>query len=137
MKYLKLFEANNDKLFIELTTDQYWELVDERMLDITNSDIDRISSRVRYNIAKNEDLSSYIKVEYREDGYSKRLVTFNVYDNFRMSNGIIVSKLTDDYYLLRLVTTNANKIIQFKCDEFEGLLDCMDHVFTLLNFIYN
>ncbi len=147
MKYLKLFESYSDKRYNRISPEIGERITrPSNLLDFTESDINKIKSHIQKFIEISfKEIIKYIEISCqktypkylileiqstklsRKDKYSKVRLTKKVEYVFRLH------RMNDSYeggewYIVEMLPTNAvsfNPIIYFKCDQFDGMIECI------------
>ena len=110
MIYLKLFESQDIcEYYCELSEDEYNECINGDCENFTQSEIDRLK-----NLNK---ITDFLIFNY---SYSIKIEIYS--DNYLYSNGILIYKCEDEWFYVN----DLNYASYFKCDQFDGLLKCIE-----------
>ena len=124
-----------EELYNKISNDEYWKL-SKISIEIGSKEFYSVNRKIKTECDKIIDVTCEVKREF--DQPIKGSIVANI-RNFRYhANNIEIFKIPDEYYVLRLVTHKLNirfwRILQFKCDQFDGLMKCIENAFTLLYF---
>jgi hypothetical protein len=153
MRYLKsfqIFENNDELLYHEI--DSSVDL-DKNNVSISKSDMDFIQDLIRLILLKQEASSVVAGKEVISNKYYKfaeqspfytygsfikcsiiwnRITSTNDIKSYSAAkkNSINISKDNDDYYTLQYIVSESTgmKIYTYKCDQLEGLNQCLNFV---------
>ena len=120
MKYLKVFEEYNDKLYHEITEGEWNEAVgfdsgDEMGFEkFTESEINDI----RMLLDKRADISINERHAY----------IINIDISSPSGDGWSFTKIRDEWYYV----ADKNEFLFYKCDTFEGLINYIEEMFPML-----
>ena len=114
MKYLKIFEEVGEKLYWEIPESEFYD--DNSRLQfktIVFSDDELISLKELSN--------KYHWKTFRDDRGGKR------YFIFRDNTQLKLHKSNDEWYYI-YYTTDHSKELYYKCDQFDGLIECVERL---------
>ena len=131
MKYLKLFEDHEDKLFWPIShgtyskivygTDFHHMLIRKYIIDnwqiFSNEEIKKIERYIGSDIIKSES-------------YDHKLSTF-IYYSTSNSLRIDMVKMSDEWYYIStisLVNSNPVSYNWFQCDQWDGFIACLEYL---------
>ena len=117
------------EIYNEIDSDEYWVL-SANTLWINFREYYLIFNKINQKISENENIISKISTIKRSDqadNIKQTIIIFLRNYNF-FGNVITIFLIPDDYYILRFTVPDV--IIQYKCDQIEGLFKCIDYVFT-------
>ena len=125
-----------EELYNKISNDEYWKL-SKIAIEIGSKEFYSVNRKIKTECDKIIDIINIDACELKRgfDQPIKDSIVANI-RNFRYhANTIIIFKIPDEYYVLRLVTHELETgILQFKCDQFGGLMKCIENAFTLLYF---
>lgn len=135
MKYLKLFE-NVDEYYTSLTTQQGIDFIKERNTDFRDSSISQLEDIFKTNLnpiyeypkfeTPTGDIESYTYI-YRYVKENNRLLDLqlNSYTQGVKPINIEIVECEDEWYVVRLHGLGMMKIDSYKCDQMDGLIQCL------------
>ena len=121
MKYIRIFEEFSEK-YQKISIDEFDELIydEDRRCSFSDNEIDIIKNMMIHydpNLFDLFDNKSHILARLNIKG----MISKNLFVDFY--------KLKDEYYILQIPGLN----IQYKCDQFDGLIDPLSDIINKLN----
>ena len=138
----------NNEYYDKISNDQFWEYLNEsidyKINPVNKSVEDRIHKilnkrfpdlhiqKQRFSDSQNEGSPrNRIKEELKMD----MKITKKYQPTGIVTMCIDITKLRDEYYLLRIITPMANIIADFRCDQTDGLVKCIkEEAIQLISF---
>lgn len=132
MNHLKLYESYLDEYYIHISHEYASKLigdfvvdggrlVNENLLEFNDRELNRIKSI--YSDIKKPNFRNVIDFTIDESGkLIIRLYHLGIFGKRKMIEYQFIYKLNDDWFILK----HNNLYGWFKCDQFEGLMKCME-----------
>ena len=132
---------SNSEYYTKITPEQYreyinklqvridYKMVKDYIEDIINKEIDKVFT-VAYRRIKVEYTHEYDRKFDQEFDQDKLVINFTF---GRLSNLVDITQLEDEYYLLRF-NRPQYPIEDYKCDQIDGLIECLKYVIKNLFF---
>jgi hypothetical protein len=109
--------------------DNFWEIIDDRQLDF-----DQMDSLLINKILKNHfgDYDLRIQKKMNSSYSGSVFIDVDIFNEKRINNAIIILSIPDDLFLVRYV--NQQDIIDFLCDQVDGVDNCLKYLKPRLKF---
>lgn len=124
---VKIFEEYN-AYYTQITSDQYWEYIKESGVNIDKG----VKPFVQEFISKkiSNKIKVYFSYYFAVAEIEKLVVNFSIND---FHNVIDIIQLEDEYFLVRF--NHPHHLLKdFRCDQIDGLIECLKHLIKYLDF---
>ena len=132
MKYLKLFEEN--KSYYKISNNEWNEF--DILYYKMNDYIKILEILKKINIINNDQFYDIVDT-LKQNPWEFSFLYHNdiyIYKEVIEFDQISIYKGKDDYFYINIIDDGDGNNINYKCDQFEGLKQCLKY---LSNFIYN
>jgi hypothetical protein len=109
----------------------FWNQLGDSSLDFTEIDLKFVRKSAKYFSKYSIDFSLKKISNYNRSIHAN----IEISNNNNVYNSIIILSISEDTYLLRLVTQDY--IMDFKCDQIDGIDNCLKHCASKLKFTPN
>lgn len=146
---IKLFEEFSLETYWRVNNEEYWKLFNNSSIDMINSEkfklFKKLNSQPNYKLVDDTHSGNLLSTPSDISKIDIRLMRKYTETNSIYGNTFDITYLEDEYYLLRFGTSlpelsnyfGEDSIIDFKCDQMNGLVECIDYLLSILNKIYN
>jgi hypothetical protein len=130
MKYLKLFEDNNES-FIEIEPEDFNDATYFYSDNIISFDINEFNKVKKY---LTEHFNNRLECNIRLQNDSSKLYTDIIIGDANFKSYSSIYAIKDEWYYMEFnkityINNHAsNSTLHYKCDQFDGLMDCLKEI---------